>query len=170
MLSEYDDTLINQTEEFHVEEVRMIDIPYLQHILKQLYGGKSPWSYTIFLLELSRKDSGSYLKVVYQGEVVGFIGLRLEGEAAHVTNIAILPNYQNRGIGSMLLEKAKQYARVHNKNYVTLEVKTSNKSAIRLYHRFGFITKGIKRDYYRENHEDAVDMSLYLGADTNEEI
>ena len=40
----------------------------------------------------------------------------------------------------------------------TLEVRVSNTAAIRLYERFGFISRGVRRGYYTDNREDAVIM------------
>ncbi|MGO2083114.1 ribosomal protein S18-alanine N-acetyltransferase [Vagococcus sp.] len=150
-------------DQFVIDDVKLMDVPMLQHILKQLYDGRSPWSYTIFLLELSRKDNGRYLKISFEGVVVGFIGIRIERADAHITNIAITPTFQGRGLGTLLLKKAEEYARNNDCISLSLEVKRSNKGAIRLYQRLGFEIKGLKKEYYKEDLEDALDMIYWLG-------
>lgn len=142
------------------ESARVTDIYVLQSILKKVYG-KSPWSNTIFWIELTKKQNGLYLKVLQQNKVVGFVGIRVDGTDAHITNIAVLPSYQNQGLGRRLLEKAKDYGASKKCLTLSLEVKKSNVQAIGLYKNFGFFENGIKPKYYKENQEDAVDM-LYL--------
>lgn len=139
------------------ETAKLTDIYLLQETLKRVYG-KSPWSYTIFWSELIRKNSSLYLKAFRNHCYFGFIGLRIEESEVHITNIAVLPNYQNQGLGYILLKEGEKFARAKNCLMISLEVKKSNLSAIHLYKKYGFEVKGVRKGYYTENNEDALEM------------
>ena len=81
---------------------------------------------------------------------------------AHITNVAILPEYQNRGIGSFLIESIIKKAQFIEYKSITLEVRKSNITAQALYLKIGFEKTGIKKRYYFGDHEDAIDMTLDL--------
>lgn len=146
--------------EIRFEQAKLTDIYLLQETLKKVYG-TSPWSYTIFWSEIIRKNVSFYLKAYDQKQYVGFIGIRVVNTDAHITNVAVLPSFQNKGVGWQMLKEAEIIAKKHKLLTMSLEVKVSNHSAIHLYEKFGFSTTGIKKEYYKENQEDAVDM-LYV--------
>lgn len=139
------------------EVAKVTDIYLLQYLLKQVYG-KSPWSYTVFWIELNKKQNGLYLKALNQGELVGFIGIRIEASDAHITNIAVLPKFQQKGLGKKLLEQAETFAVNRGCLTLSLEVKESNRIAISFYEKYGFFNNGIKPNYYKDNQENAIDM------------
>lgn len=84
------------------------------------------------------------------------------GEDAHITNIAVIPEYQGRGVGSFLLTEIEQYARKNKCDRISLEVRLSNRDAQRLYRQLGFVSRAIKTAYYTEGNEDALDMVKFL--------
>ena len=75
----------------------------------------------------------------------------------HLMNVAVEPELQRQGIASALLERLFELADRPNEQY-TLEVRTSNDGAIRLYEQFGFRAAGRRRAYYHDNREDALIM------------
>lgn len=155
--------------EIRIDMARITDTHVIQHVLKSVYNGKSPWSTSILWLELSRKYKGIYLKALDYDRVIGFIGVRLEeNRDAHITNLAVLPEYQQQGIGTNLIREACLYAERNQCLTVSLEVKKSNLIAINAYKKMGFEVRGVKPGYYQENGEDAIDMLLSLkgGKDT----
>jgi [ribosomal protein S18]-alanine N-acetyltransferase len=77
-------------------------------------------------------------------------------EEAHITLIAIHPNYQHQGLGRLLLYGLLQKAWEEGLERATLEVRVSNESAISLYKKFGFQTAGTRPRYYPDNREDAL--------------
>lgn len=143
------------------EAAKVTDIYLLQETLKKVYG-KSPWSYTIFWSEVIRKNVSFYLKAYNEDNYIGFIGVRINGTDAHITSVAVLPRFQNLGAGWWMLKEAEKIARNQNSLTMSLEVKVSNKAAIHLYKKFGFYTVGIKKAYYKDNKEDAIDMTYVL--------
>lgn len=90
--------------------------------------------------------------------IVGFAGLWLMVDEAHVTTIATHPNYRHRGLGELLLTSLIDIAFDIGARQVTLEVRVSNSIAQNLYHKYGFREAGIRRRYYSDNMEDAIIM------------
>jgi [ribosomal protein S18]-alanine N-acetyltransferase len=82
-------------------------------------------------------------------------------EEAHITILAVHPQYQSQGLGQALLYFLLATACDRGLERATLEVRTSNLAAISLYQKFGFKTAGRRRGYYKDNDEDA--LILWLG-------
>ena len=89
--------------------------------------------------------------------MVGYAAIRFTPADAHVTNIAVDPRWQRRGIASELLLELAWKARERECQGWSLEVRASNKAAQELYRRFGFVPAGVRKKYY-ENVEDAIVM------------
>ncbi len=92
--------------------------------------------------------------------LVGFAGCWLMAGEAQIISLAVRPSYSRRGIGEMLLVSLLDLAAGLDAHLVTLEVRASNTAAQSLYGKQGFVIKGLRRDYYSDNREDAVVMSL----------
>jgi [ribosomal protein S18]-alanine N-acetyltransferase len=90
--------------------------------------------------------------------IVGFAGLWLMVDEAHVTTIATHPNYRNRGLGELLLTSLIDIAYDIGARQVTLEVRVTNSTAQNLYRKYGFRETGVRPRYYSDNHEDALIM------------
>lgn len=122
---------------------------------------KSPWSRQIFIEELERP--WAYLQVVRVGppfRVVGFCNFWLVRDEVHLLNIAIHPDERHFGHAARLIAHIVDFARRHECRYVTLEVRRSNRGAVKLYRSFGFRSVGIRPHYYVEDGEDAIVMLL----------
>lgn len=91
--------------------------------------------------------------------IIGFAGIWLLAEDAHITNIAVRQEYQRRGIGELLLLSIIKLAKKLKARLVTLEVRASNTTAQNLYSKHGFTRVGIRKGYYTDNGEDAVLMT-----------
>ena len=90
--------------------------------------------------------------------IAGFAGLWLMTDEAHITTIAVDPNYRGRGIGELLLLGLIDRAKQIGARWLTLEVRMSNHVAQRLYQKYTFKEMGIRRRYYSDNGEDAQVM------------
>ena len=77
-------------------------------------------------------------------------------DEAHITLLAVHPNYQGRGLGQAMLWGLMQAARDRALSRATLEVRASNQPAISLYSKFGFQLAGRRRRYYKDTNEDAL--------------
>lgn len=122
-----------------------------------------PWRYEHFLHELSSPHSFPLVAVI-EGAVGGYVCLMSLFEVAQILDIVVAPHLRGLGIARTLLEHAVDIAREKHAEFMTLEVRASNRAAIVLYERFGFIRTGIRPKYY-EDAEDALLMEKSLQGD-----
>lgn len=137
------------------------DLPQVHAIEKKCFS--TPWSINAFKYEITYRHA--ILKVaVLNNQIIGYVCLRTILDVTHVSNLAVLPEFRRRGIGSMLLQDALQELKHSGieTNLVTLEVRESNIAAIRLYEKFGFKIIGRRIGYYQKPPEDAIIMGLEL--------
>lgn len=117
-----------------------------------------PWSASLFLAELSQRSARSYLVARHGSEVVGYAGMMFSGTEAHVTNIAVDPDFHGYKVGSRLLVALITEALTRDVEAISLEVRVSNRVAQSMYEKFGFSAKGVRKGYYIETNEDALVM------------
>lgn len=91
--------------------------------------------------------------------IVGYGGIWLTLEEAHITTIAVSQAHRGFGVGELLLNGLIDAAITMQARWLTLEVRVSNEPAQRLYHKYGFEVKGHRPRYYTDNGEDALIMS-----------
>ena len=125
-------------------------------IERQVY--PRPWSPSLFVSEMSAGRTRAYLVATAGRAVVGYGGLISYGEEAHVTTIAVDPDYQRMKIGTRLLYELVSEADRMGAQTVSLEVRVTNWGAQRMYSRFGFRPVGVRKNYYQETSEDALVM------------
>jgi [ribosomal protein S18]-alanine N-acetyltransferase len=142
------------TPELDIRPLAYADLPHVIAIERRAF--PTPWSLAMFVLELS-KPTGICLAALEDGEMVGYLVCSRYDTVWHLMNVAVEPARQRQGIASQLLERLFDQADKPREQY-TLEVRTSNESAIRLYERFGFRAAGRRRAYYHDNREDALIM------------
>jgi len=143
-------------EEFLLREIIDQDIKELIALERDVYFGETPWTKSAFLSEIHSPIPHLYIcMVTRQSTIAGFIGSRLIGNDTHITNIAVATAFQNRGIGKLLIDEV---AIMNDCETLSLEVRLSNTDAQRLYRRLGFSARNIRKNYYTENNEDALDM------------
>jgi len=129
------------------------DIPVVLELERETY--PQPWSEGIFADELSRTDR-VYILAEHHGDMVGFGGLMLIEEDAHVTTLAVRAGARNAGLGSRLMLQLIAAGLNRGAQNLTLEVRATNEGAQRLYSRFGMVAVGVRKHYYRD--DDAVIM------------
>ena len=117
----------------------------------------APWSAKAFLSELENKFA-RYFVLLEVGRVIGYAGMWLFAGEAHITTIAVHPNYRNQGYGRLLMNFLIDFSQDHGVDTMILEVRVSNIPAIKLYSSLGFKKIGIRKNYYLEIHEDAIVM------------
>ncbi len=120
-----------------------------------------PWSKESYLGELSNTFA-CYLVCDYEGEIVGFGGIWVIFEEAHITNVAIAQDYRKQGLGKLLMGKLEDIARDKKAIRILLEVRPSNTAAQIMYNNLGFVPTGLRKKYYSDNDEDAILMTKYL--------
>jgi len=140
--------------EFEIRRLTYADLPQVIAIERRAF--PTPWSLAMFVLELS-KPSGICLASVRDERVIGYLVCSRYDTVWHLMNVAVDDRMRREGIAGALLELHFESADKPSEQY-TLEVRTSNDAAIRLYERFGFRAAGRRRAYYHDNREDAIIM------------
>lgn len=90
--------------------------------------------------------------------IIGFAGMWILFDEAHVTTIGVHPDERGNGLGELLLVQLFVEAASRGADMLTLEVRVSNDSAQALYQKYGFVQHGLRRRYYSDNGEDAYIM------------
>jgi ribosomal-protein-alanine N-acetyltransferase len=90
--------------------------------------------------------------------IIGFAGLWLMVDEAHITTIAMHPDFRRLGLGEFLLVALIDISYNIGAKWVTLEVRVSNHTAQNLYRKYGFREAGLRHRYYSDNQEDALIM------------
>jgi ribosomal-protein-alanine N-acetyltransferase len=98
-------------------------------------------------------------ETVSSERIVGYVGMWLMVDQAHIVAIAVRERYRRQGLGELLLAQAVQVAIDTNVDSVTLEVRRSNTSAQALYEKYRFLKVAVRARYYSDNHEDAIIMT-----------
>ena len=102
---------------------------------------------------------------VVEDRILGFAGMWLLSDEAHITSIASHKDHRHQGIGEGLLISLIEMAIAKKARIITLEARVSNQIAQNLYYKFSFDKLGVRKAYYLDNKEDAVIMSTeYIGS------
>jgi ribosomal-protein-alanine N-acetyltransferase len=166
-----------------VERMTLADVPEVGALERQVF--TLPWSNHAFEYEL-RYNPMAYFVVLRRheprasggekhslpagilGRLVskparqparGYGGFWFIVDEAHICTLAVHPEWRGQGLGELLLVHIIDHATVLNAAVATLEVRTSNLVAQRLYHKYGFDVVGLRKGYYSDNHEDALIMT-----------
>ena len=149
-----------KTPPYFLRPMRRIDLDSVMAIETQIY--PFPWTQQIFT-DCIRV--GYTCRVMERdGQIVGYSVMSLGASEAHVLNISISQEYQQQGLGSSLLSHMLELAVERKTDTVFLEVRPSNKPALALYDKAGFVQIGTRKDYYPADHgrEDALILALHL--------
>lgn len=141
-----------------------IEIMQKKHIpsVSQIAAGSlaEAWSENAFEKELEN-PSATVFVALSGDEVIGFGGVQTVLDEAYITNIAVKKEFRRQGVGDALLKAIINRCADHS--FVTLEVRVSNCAAIKLYEKSGFVSQGIRKNFYSHPSEDANIMTLFLG-------
>jgi ribosomal-protein-alanine N-acetyltransferase len=159
-----------------VEPMRWEDVPSVMDIERESF--PLPWSSYTYRHELTENKNSHYIVVrsrVPEADrrawwrrllrlgvlpIIGYGGLWLIADEAHISTLAVAKKYRGRGLGELLLAKMIDQAMGMNAAMVTLEVRVSNHVAQNLYRKYGFVITGTRPRYYRDNDEDAHIMTI----------
>ena len=90
--------------------------------------------------------------------ILGFAGMWLMFDEAHITTIGVRRSMRGRGLGELMLVHLIEQAREMGAKRLTLEVRVSNNVAQELYKKYTFKEEGIRKRYYSDDGEDALIM------------
>lgn len=119
---------------------------------------QSPWSRRAFMSEVTENPVARYYVVRQSGQIVGYVGMWVILDEAHITNIAVTPSRRRQGIARTMLVSMFQEALNMGATRMTLEVRLSNTGAQTLYRELGFVDRGRRVGYYSDTNEDAIIM------------
>ena len=120
----------------------------------------SPWKYETFLSSFEVGHKGLICKK--DNLMIGFIIFSQISQEAHILSISVKKEMQSKGIGTLLLNSMLDQCKVMNYKKIFLEVRASNIQAINFYEKLGFSKDAIRNNYYTDNSEDALLMSLSI--------
>lgn len=131
-------------------------------------GGLS-WTRSLFAAELTDPDSRIWIVADTTADpaaggrrrTVGYGGVILLTDEAHIANVAVLPDQRRSGIGTRLVAALLEESRARGATAATLEVRTGNIAARALYRQLGFVPVGTRPAYYTDTGEDAIIMWLH---------
>ncbi|ANB61300.1 ribosomal protein S18-alanine N-acetyltransferase [Anoxybacteroides amylolyticum] len=121
-----------------------------------------PWSREAFYNELVHNRYAKYVVMEHDDRLVGYCGMWVVVDEAHITNVAVLPEYRGKKLGEALMRRMMEMAKQLGAVTMTLEVRVSNEVAQSLYRKLGFLNGGIRKRYYPDNQEDALVMWVNL--------
>jgi ribosomal-protein-alanine N-acetyltransferase len=116
----------------------------------------TPWPPHAYRSELETNRLAHYIVARYDDRLVGFAGMWLMVDEAHITTFAVRKTWRRQGVGERLLLALLDLAKARGAREATLEVRPSNHPARRLYEKYGFALVGVRRRYYSDDNEDAL--------------
>ena len=117
----------------------------------------APWSERAFRNELGHPH-GVFLVATIEGRTIGYGGVWIVIDEAHITTVAVSSTMRRQGIGREIIRNLLKQAQERGAICATLEVRASNEAAISLYESMGFVSEARRKAYYPDNKEDAVVM------------
>ena len=115
-------------------------------VIERLSFGE-PWLEKSILGDLKLEYS-DYVVCENEGQILGYAGLHRILDEGHITNIAVIPGARRRGVGGAALKELLKRTEMLGINSFTLEVRESDEAAIRFYEKHGFVSEGVRKDYY----------------------
>jgi ribosomal-protein-alanine N-acetyltransferase len=140
-----------------VEPMRIEDVPAVHEIERLSF--RTPWPSYAFEQELRGNRLARYVVARAGDAVVGFAGIWLMVDDAHITTFSVHPEWRRQGIGRQLLLSLVELSIAIGARRMTLEVRASNEAAQALYRSFGFEGAGRRPRYYSDDGEDALVMT-----------
>ena len=126
---------------------------------------QDPWPEEVFRAEL--RHSWSHCHVLKSdGKIIGYLVFWRVADEVHLLNVAVLPEERHHRYGTMLVDYLQEQGKATGARFITLEVRSSNEAAIRLYKAGGFKVVGVRPKYYANDREDTVVMLYDCGSNS----
>lgn len=138
-----------------IREMQIDDLEQVMDIENESFS--TPWTESGFFSFLIREDT-VFLVAEEEGRIIGYCGAVKVLDEGDITNVAVMKNRRNQGIGRMLVDALIRETEKAGVSRLFLEVRVSNESAAHLYRKLGFETSGLRKNYYESPTEDALVM------------
>jgi len=148
---------------FVLRPMTLDDLPQVYRI--ELDSFALPWPFNSYVFEVTKsRVSRCFVATTNDDKdrkkILGMIVIYLIEDEAHVATFAVHPEHRRNGVGWRLLLHALKDTCQEGATHAFLEVRAGNESAVKLYEKFGFVRVGVRKNYYSDNHEDAILMNL----------
>ena len=110
-------------------------------------------------MEALPMENACFLVAERNGVILGYCGMYMAADEGEIINVAVKPEFQRQKIADGLIRRLIEESRKNGVCRLFLEVRVSNQAAICLYEKNGFVRQGIRKDFYKEIHEDAYIMN-----------
>ncbi len=134
------------------------DLPDIMRIERDSF--PSPWSEWGMRAEITYIRERIYLVAMLDGKLVAYIGSRWAADVCHIGTLAVDPAHRRQGLGEGILLVLLLHLVEQSTREVTLEYRTGNTAARRLYQKVGFTHLRTSKGYYRDTGEDAHEMII----------
>ncbi|MFW6298189.1 MAG: ribosomal protein S18-alanine N-acetyltransferase [Bacillota bacterium] len=143
-----------------IRAMDMSDVPYVYELEKGVFGKslEKPMLYN----ELLHNEMAHYFIGLDDGQRVGYFGLWITDPHAEILNFVVDEKFRKQGYGHTLLTFAIDFCKKQNVDTISLEVRPTNKPAIKLYEDAGFEVAAKRKRYYKDG-EDAFLMTKKIG-------
>ena len=142
-----------------IREMKPEDVPAIAELEKQCFS--APWNENMITSSLESRLS-CWLVAEIEGKIAGYVGSEAVLDSADMMNIAVAPEFRRQGIGVALVNGLCSRLQSKSVAFLMLEVRVSNKSAIAMYEKLGFLQVGLRPRYYCNPREDAFVMRKEL--------
>ena len=150
--------------EFFIERLtsdRFFEVAELEGLCFSL-----PWSEKALELLVFDKNVAFVALDSDTGRVAAYGGMLTVLDEGQITNIATHPDYRRKGIGERVVLSLIEYAEREGIKFISLEVRESNRAAIALYEKLGFLQAGIRKNFYTSPRENGIVMTKSIGEPT----
>lgn len=145
---------------YKISSMQKEDIPFVAKLEKECFGINA-WSENSLSYELSNSNAHFFVLKI-NNEVCGYIGTNIIIDECYISNVAVGINCRRLGIGTALIEYAKNNASNLDCSFITLECRISNTAAVSLYEKCGFNICAKRKNFYQNPKEDGFILTYYF--------
>lgn len=145
--------------DIEIREMIPADIDQVYQLERKIF--PDPWSKSSFEEQITDSGWGAIV-ALNSGKIIGYACYFIAVNESHLTNIAVSPDFRRKSVAKQLLENILVIVENYNCEFLLLEVRPSNESAIAFYEKYDFKFLYRRPNYYHNPKEDALVLVKYL--------